>query len=31
MGGAAAALWKHITDAGQYLKEFIKAHREQHS
>lgn len=28
---AAAALWKHITDAGQYLKEFIKAHREQHS
>lgn len=28
---ASAALWKHITDAGQYLKEFIKAHREQHS
>ena len=28
---AAAALWKHITDAGQYLKEFIKGHREQHS
>lgn len=25
---AAAALWKHITDAGQYLKEFIKRHRE---
>jgi DNA-binding GntR family transcriptional regulator len=28
---ASAALWKHITDAGQYLKEFIKAHREPHS
>ena len=28
---AAAALWKHITDAGEYLKEFIKRHREQHS
>ena len=28
---AAAALWKHITDAGQYLKEFIKGRREQHS
>lgn len=28
---AAAALWKHITEAGKYLKEFIKAHREQHS
>jgi DNA-binding GntR family transcriptional regulator len=28
---AAAALWKHITEAGQYLKEFIKRHREQHS
>lgn len=27
---AAAALWRHITDAGLYLKEFIKAHREQH-
>jgi len=26
---AAAALWQHITDAGQYLKEFIKRHREQ--
>jgi DNA-binding GntR family transcriptional regulator len=26
---AAAALWKHITDAGKYLKEFIKRHREQ--
>src|SRR5919108_798877 len=28
---AAGALWKHITEAGNYLKEFIKAHREQHS
>jgi len=28
---ASAALWSHITDAGQYLKEFIKRHREQHS
>src|SRR5207253_147545 len=28
---AAAALWKHITEAGEYLKEFIKRHREQHS
>lgn len=28
---AAAALWKHITDARQYLKEFIKRHREQQS
>ncbi len=27
---ASAALWKHITDAGEYLKEFIKRHREQH-
>lgn len=27
---AANALWKHITEAGQYLKEFIKRHREQH-
>jgi DNA-binding GntR family transcriptional regulator len=26
---AAAALWKHITDAGAYLKEFIKSRREQ--
>ena len=26
---AAAAMWKHITDAGHYLKEFIKRHREQ--
>lgn len=28
---AAAALWKHITDAGQYLREFIKGHWKQHS
>lgn len=28
---AAAALWKHITEAGEYLKDFIKRHREQHS
>jgi len=28
---AAAALWAHITEAGEYLKEFIKRHREQHS
>lgn len=27
---AVAALWKHITDAGAYLKEYIKHHREQH-
>ena len=27
---AVAALWKHITDAGEYLKEFIRRHREQH-
>jgi DNA-binding GntR family transcriptional regulator len=26
---ASMALWKHITDAGSYLKEFIKRHREQ--
>jgi DNA-binding GntR family transcriptional regulator len=26
---AVAALWKHITDAGEYLKEYIKHHREQ--
>jgi DNA-binding GntR family transcriptional regulator len=26
---AAAALWKHITDAGEYLREFIKSRREQ--
>lgn len=28
---ASAALWRHITDAGAYLKEFIQRHREQHS
>lgn len=28
---AVQALWKHIMDAGQYLKEFIQRHREQHS
>jgi len=28
---AAEALWNHIMDAGQYLKEFIHSHREQHS
>ena len=28
---ASAALWKHITEAGAYLKEFIQRHREQHS
>ena len=28
---AVDALWKHIMDAGQYLKEFIQRHREQHS
>jgi DNA-binding GntR family transcriptional regulator len=27
---AAAELWKHITEAGEYLKEFITRHREQH-
>jgi DNA-binding GntR family transcriptional regulator len=27
---ASAALWRHITDAGAYLKEFIQRHREQH-
>jgi DNA-binding GntR family transcriptional regulator len=27
---ASDALWKHIMDAGQYLKEFIQRHREQH-
>jgi len=26
---ASAALWKHITEAGEYLKEFITRHREQ--
>jgi len=28
---ASAALWKHITEAGEYLKEFIRRHREQAS
>jgi len=28
---ASAALWKHIMEAGEYLKEFIQRHREQHS
>ena len=28
---ASEALWKHITEAGEYLKEFITRHREQHS
>ena len=28
---AAGALWAHITEAGEYLKEFIKRHRERHS
>ncbi len=28
---ADKALWAHIMDAGQYLKEFITRHREQHS
>jgi len=27
---AERELWKHITEAGEYLKEFIKRHREQH-
>src|SRR5882762_1714108 len=27
---ASAVLWRHITDAGVYLKEFIQRHREQH-
>jgi DNA-binding GntR family transcriptional regulator len=27
---ASKALWKHITEAGEYLKEFITRHREQH-
>lgn len=27
---AVQALWKHIMDAGLYLKEFIQRHREQH-
>jgi len=28
---ASTALWKHITEAGEYLREFIKRHRERHS
>jgi len=28
---ASAALWRHITDAGSYLKEFIQRHRELQS
>jgi DNA-binding GntR family transcriptional regulator len=28
---AAAALWKHITEAGECLKEIIQRHREHHS
>lgn len=28
---AAAELWKHITEAGQYLKEFIQSRRQQRS
>ena len=28
---ASNALWKHITNAGEYLKEFIQRHREQHA
>lgn len=27
---ASAAMWRHITDAGRYLKDFIQRHREQH-
>lgn len=27
---ASSVLWRHITDAGVYLKEFIERHREQH-
>lgn len=27
---AAAELWNHITEAGEYLKEFIHRHRERH-
>ncbi len=26
---ASEGLWKHITEAGEYLKEFITRHREQ--
>src|SRR5580698_1413475 len=28
---ASNALWRHITTAGEYLKEFIQRHREQHA
>ena len=28
---ASAALWKHITEAGEYLREFIKSQRERHA
>src|SRR5438270_2026239 len=28
---ASAALWKHITEAGEYLREFIKSRRERHA
>jgi len=28
---ASEGLWKHITEAGEYLKEFITRHREQRS
>ena len=28
---ASAALWKHITDAGEYLRDFIQKRREQHA
>lgn len=28
---ASAALWKHINDAGSYLKEFIQKHRERNA
>jgi hypothetical protein len=24
-------LWKHITEAGEYLREFIKSRRERHA
>lgn len=27
---ASSALWKHITEAGEYLREFIKSRRERH-
>ena len=27
---AETELWRHITEAGEYLKEFITRHREQH-